>query len=378
MANIVPTAQDLRVPERHGYSMSKVNTSDLVPGMVLESDVYNYNDQLILPEGLRLNDKAITKLTFYSISSVRIKEDSVVNTPLPDFFESSFSQRLKRSPEYMEFQKNFEQNVKQFSMSISDVVEKNAPLNVDIMVNDALALLHPENGDISVFDMIHNMRQYDDLTFAHSVNVGLICNVFAGWLGMSADDQKLALTCGLLHDIGKLKIPENIIKKPAKLTDSEYDIIKTHPIEGYKILQRYPINEHIRNAALMHHEKCDGSGYPLGFTGDKIDKFAKIVAIADVYEATTAARIYRGPLCPFQVISIFENEGLLKYDTQMIMTFLENIINTYIQNRVRLSNGMEGDIIFINKQSLSKPTIKCGTEYIDLIQYPDLYIDAII
>lgn len=358
--------------------MSKVNTSDLVPGMILESDVYNYNDQLILPEGLRLNDKAITKLTFYSISTVNIKDDSVSNTPIPDFSESSFSQRLKASSEFKEFQKNFEENVANFSMSISDVVEKNAPLNIDDMIEESLNLLHPSTGDISVFDMIHNMRQYDDLTFAHSINVGLICNVFASWLGMSDEDQKLALSCGLLHDIGKLKIPENIIKKPAKLTDSEFDIIKTHPVEGYKILQRYPLSDHIRNAALMHHEKCDGSGYPLGITGDRIDKFAKIVAIADVYEATTAARIYRGPLCPFQVISIFENEGLLKYDTHMIMTFLENIINTYIQNRVRLSNGMEGDIIFINKQCLSKPTIKCGSEYIDLIQHPHLYIEAII
>lgn len=358
--------------------MSRVNTTDLVPGMILASDVYNYNDQLILPEGLRLNDKAITKLTFYSILSVNIKEESSKSRPGTDSTEGSYSQRLKKSPEFAQFKEDFEETVSLMQSAISDVVEKNAPLDMETLVADSLMLLHPPSGDINIFDMVHNMRQYDDQTFAHSLNVGLICNIFATWLGMSTQECKLALECGLLHDIGKTKIPENIIKKPERLTDTEYQIIKTHPIEGYKVLQKYDINEHIKNAALMHHERCDGSGYPLGLKSERIDEYAKIVAIADVYEAMTAARLYRGNLCPFQVIAVFESEGLQKYDTHMIMTFLENIVNTYMLNRVRLSNGMEGDIIFINKQCLSRPTIKCGNDYIDLSQRQDLSIESIV
>ncbi len=358
--------------------MSKVDTSDLVPGMILASDVYNYNDQLILPEGLRLTDKAITKLAFYSIRSVRIKDIDRSKATAPMHSEDSYAQRVQHSPDFMVFKKEFEETVDLMKDTINDAVKKNAPLDVEVLLENALALLNSQNGDINVFDMVHNMRQYDDQTYAHSLNVGLICFVFAGWLGMSTQDAKLALECGMLHDIGKIKMPETIIKKPQKLTDTEYEVIKTHPIEGYKILQRYSLNDHIKSAALMHHERCDGSGYPLGLKTDKIDKFAKIVSIADVYEAMTSARIYRGCLCPFQVIAAFENEGLQKYDTQMIMTFLENIINTYIQNRVRLSNGLEGDIIFINKQCLSRPTIKCGTRYIDLTKEPSLTIEAIV
>lgn len=358
--------------------MGRVNTCDLVPGMVLDADVYNYNDQLILPEGLVLNEKSITKLSYYAVSSVRIKDQGNDVTPKVEDTESSYAARLRNTPEFKKYKEDFENTVNEMSRMISDVVLKNAPLETDKLIEDALKLLHPPGGDINVFDMVHNMRHYDDITYAHSLNVGLICNVFAGWLGMNEQEQRLATECGILHDIGKLKIPESIIKKPKKLTDTEFEVIKTHPTEGYKILQRYDVSEHVRNATLMHHERCDGTGYPLGITSEQIDQYAKIVAIADVYEAMTAARNYRGSLCPFAVIEAFEDEGLQKYDTQMIMTFLENIVNTYMMNRVGLSNGKEGDIIFINKQKLSRPTVKCGNEYIDLSKEPNLTIERLV
>ncbi len=358
--------------------MSRVSTGLLVPGMVLETDVYNYNDQLILPEGLVLNDKAIEKLKYYSIVSVRVKDEVKTESGQKVEDDLSYSERIRRSPEFKKFKEDFDRTVVEMSRMLSDVVAKNMPLDTDKLIGDAFALLHPPGGDINVFDMVHNMRYYDDITFAHSLNVGLICSVFAGWLGMSEEEQKLVTICGMLHDIGKIKIPEAIIKKPKKLTDAEFDVVKTHPIEGYKILQRYDLDEHVKSAALMHHERYDGTGYPLGLSAEQIDPYAKIVAIADVYEAMTATRQYRGSLCPFTVIEAFEEEGLQKYDTRMIMTFLENIVNTYMLNRVGLNNGKEGDIIFINKTRYSKPMVKCGSEYIDLTKTPDVKIDKLL
>jgi HD-GYP domain-containing protein (c-di-GMP phosphodiesterase class II) len=124
----------------------------------------------------------------------------------------------------------------------------------------------------------------------------------------------------------------------------------------------------------MHHERFDGTGYPMGIFGDKIDKYARIVAIADVYDAMTACRVYRGPLCPFRVIEIFEAEGYERYDVHFLLTFLENVVNTYIQNHCRLSDGREGDIIFINKKKLSRPVVQCGKQYVDLAEETDLSI----
>lgn len=361
--------------------MAKVNTDRLEPGMILGADVYNENDQLVLPEGLVLNDKAIDKIRYYAISAVRIKEMTIPEVPplqvVPEQ-EDSYGQKLRATPEFKKYVEDFEQTVDEMSRMISDVVLKNAPLDTDKIVEDALELLHPEGGDINVFDMLHNMRTYDDITFAHSLNVGLICNVFAGWLGMSEEQQRIATECGIFHDIGKLKIPDIIIKKPKRLTDTEFEVVKTHPVEGYRILQRYNVDDYVRSAALMHHERCDGSGYPMGLSGGQINMYAKMVAIADVYEAMTATRNYRGSLCPFVVIEAFEREGLQKYDTHMIMTFLENIVQTYMLNRVHLSNGKEGDIVFINKQRLSRPTVKCGDEFIDLAKEKDLIIERLV
>ena len=355
--------------------MGKMNVNKLLPGMVLGTDVYNMNDQLILPEGLVLNERAIEKLKFYDINYVNIKD---ADPSIEEEEEGSYAARLRATPEFKQFKQEFEQAVGEMSRMVTDVVLRNAPLDSEKLVSDALRMLHPPTGDINVFDMVHNMRAYDDITFAHSMNVGLICNVFAGWMGFNEEEQRLATECGILHDIGKLKISESIIKKPKKLTEAEYLVVKTHPTEGYKILQRYDVSEHVKNAALMHHERADGSGYPLGLVSNQIDKYAKMVAIADVYEAMTATRNYRGSLCPFTVIEAFEEEGLQKYDTQMIMTFLENIVNTYMLNRVGLSNGMSGDIIFINKQRLSRPVVKCGNDYIDLSKEKDVRIDKLL
>ena len=226
--------------------------------------------------------------------------------------------------------------------------------------------------------MLHNLRSYDDATFTHSINVALISNILAQWLKWDESEVEIATQSGLFHDIGKFLIPDEIIRKPDKLTEDEYTLMQTHPQRGYEIIKNLNISQHIKNATLMHHERCDGSGYPLKIRGPQIDKFGKLVAIADVYDAMTSARYYRGPLCPFIAISMFEEEGYQKYDPEMIIAFLQNIVNTYLLNTVRLSTGEVGEIIFINKMHLSRPTVKVGNDYIDLTKCPDVYIKEII
>lgn len=365
--------------------MGRIHISKLLPGMVLEADVYNEADQLILPEGLKLTDRAIEKLTYYGIDVVKIENepDQLLETEAApeesSSTEETYSERLKKTEEYKVFKEQFENAVNDVQGFLSDVVERNMPPDTTDIMNSIQEMLHPPGGDIvNVFDMIHNMRAFDDMTYVHCLNVGLICNVFGKWLGLSKEEIDLATECGILHDIGKLKIPEAIIKKPAKLTDEEYKVIKSHPLEGYKILLPSTVNEHIKKACLQHHEKADGSGYPFGIKNDQMDFYSKMVCIADVYEAMTAVRIYRGSLSPFQVIEAFEREGLQKYDTKMIMTFLENIINTYMLSHVKLSDGREGDIVFINKMRLSKPTVNCGGEFVDLTKNPEISIVSIL
>lgn len=294
--------------------MRRINVSELVPGMIVAEDVYNYNNQLILPKGLILNDKTITKLAYYSIFTIKIDEEPAEQVTDISPYEISYSEKIQKSSEFIRFRAEFEKDVDAFKQVINDVVEKGAPLDVDKLMNHTLNILDISATTPCVFDMLHNMREYDDATYVHCINVALICNIFARWLRMSEEQIRLATISGLLHDVGKTMLPDAIIKKPGKLTEEEFDLIKTHPQEGYRLLRNSHLPIAVLDAVLMHHERCDGSGYPMGTTGNKIGVYAKMVAIADVYDAMTSARIYRGPLCPFKAISLFESEGLNKYE----------------------------------------------------------------
>lgn len=360
---------------KRGNDMGYVFTKNLVPGMITAADVYNYNDQLIIPANTVLNDNLISKMEYYSIQRINVLDKTADVIPQP----SSYSERVVNSREFKEFRKNFSENVESLQDSMQQLLESgDGAIDESALLNETDTLVDPKATSIEVFDMIHNMRQYDDTTYAHCINVSLICRIMAKWLHFSKEDTETLTLCGLLHDIGKLSIPDEIIKKPGKLTDEEFDLIKTHTLRGYEILSRQNLNEHILNSALMHHERCDGSGYPNGLHANEIDEFAKIVAIADVYEAMTAARVYRGPQCPFKVISIFEEEGLQKYAPQYILTFLERIVSAYINNNVRLSNGQVGEVIMINPGRLSRPMVKAGDTYIDLSKELSITIDDLV
>ena len=150
---------------------------------------------------------------------------------------------------------------------------------------------------------------------------------------------------------------------------------------GHKILKDTDLDLRIKLAALQHHERYDGSGYPRGLESDEIDTFASIVAIADVYDAMTAARSYRAPKCAFQVIAAFEDDGFQKYNPKVIFTFLQRVAACYNNSRVLLSDGTAGQIVYLNKNTLSRPivdTVEHGL--IDLSQSAnkDLFIKAIL
>lgn len=357
--------------------MRKVGLSELKAGMVTAKDVID-GDQLIVSRGVALSDSSIEKLKKYNILRIDVEEESLKEFTEAAGQDVSYSERVRNSPEFSRFKDKFENATLDLEKTINDVVAKSDSLDIDNMLQPVLETVDSLESRISVFSMMQNMRDYDDATYVHCLNVSLICNIFSKWLGFTDEETKIATACGLLHDIGKLTIEKDIIQKPGRLTEDEYEIIKQHTKAGYNLLKNYHIDLHIKNAALLHHERCDGSGYPYGLVRNQIDKYAKMVAIADVYDAMTAARVYRDAVCPFKVISLFEKEGLQKYDTQYLMTFLDNIESTYIQNRVRLNDGREGEVIFIRKDQLDRPTVRCGMDFIDLVINKELYIEDMI
>lgn len=351
-------------------------TSELKEGMITASDCFSTTGKLILPKDTVITGSIINRLVendvlFIDIYDEKTSDDDIIS-------DDSNVSELENKPEYQKFVRRYENVIEDMSEHMNDIVRKNAPIDVDSMLNETLNILKATDSKLSVFTMMSTLKNYDDSTFNHSLNVALICNILGGWLGLPESDCELLTSCGLFHDIGKLLIPEHILKKPGKLTDEEYNIIKQHTRLGYDLLRKNNIDIHIQYSALMHHEKCDGSGYPLGLADNQIDWCAQIVTIADIYEAMTAKRVYRGPLSPFTVIDNFESNGLKKYNPKYLLTFLEHVVNSYMNCTVTLSNGEQGDVVYINKVNLSKPLIKTKDSFIDLSKKSDIKIESIL
>lgn len=355
----------------------RILTSRAKPGMVIAEDVYTYNNQLIIGKDTMLTNRAITRLKFYSITDIKIHLDVVKMEPIET--KISFTEQIKQTPEFQDFTEKHIEMVSTLKTQLNEFVNKDiTKIDIDALsagINDVLG--ETRNGT-HVFHMLQCMRDYDDLTYVHSVNVSIICHSIGKWLHLDESDLNTLTLCGLLHDIGKLLVPHEIIQKPTQLTAAEYKIIKTHSYKGYEIMKEQIFDMRIKLCALMHHERCDGSGYPNHLKEDEIIDFAKIVAIADTYDAMTSARIYRAPMCPFEVINIFETEGLHKFDPHILLTFLHEMAETYIHSNVILSNGEEGKIVMINNNALSKPVVSVGYKFYDLSKEPNLNITRIV
>ncbi|MCR5477274.1 MAG: HD domain-containing protein [Lachnospiraceae bacterium] len=353
--------------------MKKLPTAQLSPGMVVGSDVLSYDNRIIISQGQELSETLITRLELYGILSVYIEEES-----LPEGEEPSYLSRVRSSPLFQEFQTEFDEQTASLKFAVSEMVEKNVEIDPRTLLEGPLAMIQKAGSSGTVLDMLHIMRANDDVTFAHCMNVALLNYILAGWLGWSEEEQQTAMLCGLLFDVGKLKTPKEILNKPAALTDPEKASMHQHAEQGYRVLKNQPVDAHVQNTALMHHERCDGSGYPMKILREQIDPYARLTAITDVYDAMTSKRVYRDALSPFLVIEEFEKEGLEKYDPDMILTFLKNVAYTYIQNDCILSDGREGTVIMLNPQRFSRPVVQCGKEYIDLMKERNLRIQRLI
>lgn len=364
--------------------MHTVKTSDLKPGMVTADCVYSKHGQLIVDKNKLLSNQMIAHINYYNIPSVSILDGELPSETISAMAHErqaadSYYQKVRESQEYKDFKASYEKKVAFLEQSLNDAIVKNMPIDRQALLDQVLDLFTRHVTTISMFDMLHNMRAINDSTYAHSMNVALIGRMIGMWMSFNEHDLEILTLGGLLHDIGKSKIPESILDKPGKLTYAEFEEIKKHPRYGYELLRNMPIDTEVKQIVLNHHERCDGNGYPIGLCGEDIDDFSIIIAIADVYDAMTADRSYRTGMCPFDVIATFEQEGLNKYKPQYIMTFLERIANTYVNNNVLLSNGETGKIVLTNKQHLTRPVIQTANcKFISLENHPDIYIQAII
>ncbi|MBP6190020.1 MAG: HD-GYP domain-containing protein [Azonexus sp.] len=202
------------------------------------------------------------------------------------------------------------------------------------------------------------LKTADDYTFMHSVAVCALMIALARKLGLDEQQTRDAGMAGLLHDLGKAMIPMEILNKPGKLTDEEFDLVKTHPEEGHKLLLGgIGISEMTRDVCLHHHEKIDGSGYPKRLNGETMSLFAKMGAVCDVYDAVTSNRPYKAGWDPAESIKrMAEWKG--HFDPVVFQAFVKSLGIYPIGSFIRLESGKLGVVIEQGEQSLLKPKVR--------------------
>ena len=384
----------------------RILTSRATQNMIVADDVYTSDDKLVIPEGTVLTEDIIDSLKEYGVFAIRIKVDDDGNNAaaenekvMPDGDEvlkeqrqeiknsaeqehESFLKQVKESKEFEVFHSAFVDSVDNLKNVFSKVVMHNEQIDGESILSDVENVVSKGRNSIHILDMLQCMRGYDDVTYVHSVNVALLSNMIGRivYPDISDEELKVLTLAGLLHDIGKMMVPDNIIQKKGRLTLPEYNLVKTHVLFGNNILKGIDnLDPRIAEVAMRHHERCDGTGYPGGYKREQIEPFARIVAIADTYDAMTSDRAYRAAICPFDVIEMFEREGIVKYDVEFLLPFLEKAVQAYMKTNVRLSTNQIGKVIMINKNEFSKPVVQVGDEFYDLSKETnDIVIDKVL
>lgn len=322
--------------------MRRININDVAPDMEVARTIYNSEGRILLQTGVKLNESFIARLRELGISSLYIKNELYDDVEVRDVVaEETRVQTIKVVKE------NFRSLEKQKKLNIRLVQGA-----IDNLIDELLA--SPQ-----VLVNLSDIRTFDDYTFGHSVNVCILA-IMAG-ITMSYHDLKLKeLGIGaLLHDIGKIKVDVNILNKEDELSHEEFAEIKKHSEYGFEILRQYPdvslLSAHI---AFQHHERWDGKGYPRQMTGENIHEYARIVAVADVYDALTADRPYRPGYSVDQTITIINRMSGIYLDPDCVTAVLANIAIYPIGSVVELNTGEIGIVMDNNKEMPTRPILK--------------------
>lgn len=347
-----------------------VSVNDLEEGMALSREIF-MDGKVLIGKGVPLSQIIIDKLkSKYAFSRVEIYSDNHEEEA-----ESEKNIKPKTIEEIDESFNELSYNVESIFKNIQNIQAAGIKEVREFAMSIQTELQHTSS-------VVKNIVLYGsgiDTIYRHSVNVAALSTLLARWIGLSSEQINLLTYSAILHDFGKTKIDNKILEKQGPLTKKEFEIIKSHPVIAYDFIKKIPfLDKSVSYGALMHHEKLDGSGYPLGLSGNKIHQFAKIIAIADVFDAVNSDRVYKKSKGPFEALEIIQKESIGKLDYGYCEIFIKHVVNYYMGENVLLNNKKVCKIIQVDVNNLERPLLLDENNFLDLKQNKDLYIEKLV
>jgi putative nucleotidyltransferase with HDIG domain len=336
----------------------KIHITDVRSGDRLAEDLFNAVGLHVLSKGAILNKKELSRLYQHQIDFLEIERRAGTTSAKTPSAATSPSYHPILNPLYNDAVVGAEQLFER-ALQEGRVYEEDIKLTFHPLIEN----LRTERDVVSLLLMLNSQDNY---TYQHSVQVGMLSYYIARWLGWSEEETIRAGNAGFLHDIGKCKIPEAILNKPNKLSDKELKLMKSHPQMGYNILKNSFDDPAVTLAALQHHERMDGKGYPLGLIRENIHPMARIVAVADVYSAMISSRVYREKKDLLHVLKEMFELSFQELDPDITHTFIRHMVPSFIGKKVELSTGETGTIVMTHPTDYFRPLVQVGEQFIDL------------
>ena len=343
----------------------KTPVDELVSGMVIARNVYEPDsEKILLYSGSKLDSVTIFNLKErYNVRSVWIKNE---------ISKAGIAKQMKAEIDVHESLNTLKDVFGSDEDTPLESITEEAVSQVDNLADD---LLQSVEMDDNLLLKMHQLQSYDDSTYKHCLRVAMMSVSIGKQLNLPKEKLRDLAQAALLHDIGKRMIPIEIIRKPGKLTDAEFAEIKKHPSLGYRLLKEHGgYSQDVMNAVLMHQEKYDGTGYPLHFKGEKISYLARIITVADVYDALTSIRPYRQPWSVAEAEEFMMGGSYTHFDYEIILAFLAAFAPYPVGGMVLLSDGRKA-IVKSNNANVLRPVVQVQNSNGGVVEEIDLYND---
>ncbi len=344
----------------------------LVDGLKIDYSIYFRKDgnYVLLCRNVTLTEKLINQLRKVSGFSKNIYVPMTVRDGL--MYGNAYVKMQEAQKELEDAIQYTE--VKNASKNMFDIITTDN--KVPAVVTNTLSMMLSKKmetiDNTLLLQCVNGIRNVDEYLYTHSVNVAMLSNLIGKWAGFPKDKCEKLIKIGLLHDIGKLRVPPEVLNKKEALTAEEFDIIKLHSNHAYDMLVESGIkDEEILQAVLHHHERVNGTGYPDKLLFQDIPLYSRIVSVADVYDAMVSKRVYKSAHSPFEILNEFFNGKYSYLDIDFVNVFLNYMPHELTGKLVLLSDNSIAEVAHVNPLNFEYPLVKRSDQFITTSK--DLY-----